>query len=96
MRLYFHQILLDIIMKKLIAVLIAVSISISANADSSNQSHKEGLQTTNKLEFQPVNLSAHRKHHMGNQRHNHKKVNRTYPCGNKTMKPKFSKSFRPR
>jgi len=96
MRLYFHQILLDIIMKKLIAVLITFGISLAANANSSNQSHKEGLQTTNILEFQPVNLSAHRKHHMGNQRHNHKKVNRTYPCGNETMKPKFSKSFRPR
>ena len=96
MRLYFHQILLDIIMKKLIAVLITFGISLAANADSSNQLHKEGQQTINNVETQPVKLIARGKYHIKNKRYNEKKIKRTSPCANKTRKPKFSSSFRPR
>lgn len=83
-------------MKRLIAVLITFGISLVANADISNQLHKEGLQDTNKIDYQPENFRPHGKYHMINQRHHYKKKKRTDPCGNKTMKPKFSKSFRPR
>jgi len=92
----FTKYLLEFIMKILITVLIAFGISLTANAESSNHSHKEGLQTTNNLEFQSVRLIAHGKHHLRNQRHNHKKVNRSYPCENKTRKSKFSKRYRAR
>jgi hypothetical protein len=96
MYLFFNHILLEIIMKRLIAILITFGISLAANAESSKLLYKEGLKGTDKLEIQPIKFRPHGKYLVKNKQYNDSKIKRTSPCENKTTKPKFSKSFRPR